>query len=164
MEALKDALKYEASVTRSIKKVIATCEADPVETGEKRNNEAIVENINDYHVCPVYLLISTSPSSFITFSYGKQKLNAYFSVFYSLSTIWPAFTWKNNTTVNATSPERSRHWTNWWRVTDHWENFCTTKNSWNKYSQAVTNATEILHFLCNTSSWLIKKQKLLSFF
>lgn len=76
VEALKDALRYEASVTRSIKKVIATCEADPVETGEKRNNEAVVENVNDYHVCPFFLLISSSSSLFITFSYGKQKLNA----------------------------------------------------------------------------------------
>lgn len=156
VEALKDALKYEASVTRSIKKVIATCEADPVETGEKRNNEAVVENVNDYHVCPLSF-------SFIKFSYGKPKLNGSLSLFHSSLIIWPAFTWKSNTMVNATSPERSRHWTNWWRATDHWANFCSTKNSWTKYPQAVSIANEILHFLCHTSSWLIKK-KLSSFF
>lgn len=44
VEALKDALRYEASVTRSIKQVIAQCEEDPVEIGEK------TVNVNDYHL------------------------------------------------------------------------------------------------------------------
>ncbi|XP_055296308.1 ferritin subunit-like [Sitodiplosis mosellana] len=44
VEALKDALKYEVSVTKSIKGVIAQCEEDPVKTDEG------VQNVNDYHL------------------------------------------------------------------------------------------------------------------
>lgn len=47
VEALKDALKTEAKVTKSIKTVIAKCEDDQVKTDV--NNEAVSSN-NDYHL------------------------------------------------------------------------------------------------------------------
>jgi len=44
VEALKDALRTEAKVTKSIKTVIAKCEDDTVK------NEAVTTKINDYHL------------------------------------------------------------------------------------------------------------------
>lgn len=68
------------------------------------------------------------------------------SNFYSLSTTWPVTSWKNNTTVNAISLERSRHWTNWWPPKVHWENSCSTRNSWIKNSISSTRSKPFVFF------------------
>jgi len=46
VEALKDALRLEAKVTKSIKTVIAKCEDDRIKT----DNESVTSSINDYHL------------------------------------------------------------------------------------------------------------------